>query len=191
MHSKTNTQPKKKNNRACMVAYSFYESDNRVRRYAETLVDSGFHVDAFALKRKGEPPVVKLKEVTVYKIQERIVDEKTKLSYLFRILKFLTRSAIILTKMHFKNPYHLIHIHSVPDFEVFSAFLPRIYGAKVILDIHDIVPEFYSSKFNSGKKGFLYKSLIWVESISAKFANHVIISNHLWYKTLIEKSVSL
>ncbi len=38
--------------RACMVSYSFYESDNRVRRYAELLADQGYRVDAIALQKK-------------------------------------------------------------------------------------------------------------------------------------------
>ena len=36
--------------RACMVAYTFYESDGRVRRYAETLA-KGDQVDVIALRR--------------------------------------------------------------------------------------------------------------------------------------------
>ena len=175
--------------RACMVAYTFYESDNRVRRYAETLAENGFKVDAFALRRRGEPRVIQLKGVTVYKIQKREVNERGQLSYLFRILKFLARSAIDVSKQHHLEPYSLIHVHSVPDFEVFSACIPKIHGAKVILDIHDLVPEFYSNKFENGKKGFLYNALVITETISAKFANHVIVSNHLWHNTLISRSV--
>jgi len=34
-----------------MVSYSVYDGDNRVRRYAETLVKNGFEVDAFAMWR--------------------------------------------------------------------------------------------------------------------------------------------
>ena len=33
----------------CMIAYTAYESDNRVRRYAETLAKRGDHVDIIAL----------------------------------------------------------------------------------------------------------------------------------------------
>ena len=43
--------------------------------------------------------------------------------------------------------YDVIHIHSVPDPLVFTAFLPKLVGAKIILDIHDLLPELYASKF--------------------------------------------
>ena len=39
------------------------------------------------------------------------------------------------------------------------------------------------------KKSFLYKLLIFVEKLSAAFADHVIISNHIWERTLC-RSVS-
>ena len=34
--------------RACMLAYSFYEEDSRIRRYAEALVKRGEQVDAIS-----------------------------------------------------------------------------------------------------------------------------------------------
>ena len=48
-----------------------------------------------------------------------------------------------LTQEQFRDGYDLIHVHSVPDFEVFAAAYPKLTGTKIILDIHDIVPEFY------------------------------------------------
>jgi glycosyltransferase involved in cell wall biosynthesis len=72
----------------------------------------------------------------------------------------------------------------VPDFEVFATWLAKLKRAKVILDIHDIVPEFYAAKFRTGKESVLYRMLIFVEKLSCAFSHHVIISNHIWEKTL-------
>jgi glycosyltransferase involved in cell wall biosynthesis len=62
-------------------------------------------------------------------------------------------------------------------------------GAKVILDIHDIIPEFYASKFRISERSLLFRTLLLVERLSAGFSNHVIIANHLWYDKLIHRSV--
>ena len=43
--------------RVCMVAYSFYESDNRVMRYAEALAARGDHVDVLSLQRQPSDAV--------------------------------------------------------------------------------------------------------------------------------------
>ncbi|CAD7766604.1 MAG: D-inositol-3-phosphate glycosyltransferase [Candidatus Argoarchaeum ethanivorans] len=173
----------------CMVAYTFYESDNRIRRYAETLVKRGDSVSVFSLKREGQGSFGVLNGVEIYRIQERIVNEKGKLSYLYKLLKFFVLSTCFLAKEHIKKPYDLIHVHSVPDFEVFAAVLPKLMGAKIILDIHDIVPEFYCSKFNTKKDSLIFKCLVLIEKLSIKFADHTIISNHIWYDTLVSRSV--
>jgi glycosyltransferase involved in cell wall biosynthesis len=172
-----------------MLAYAFYESDNRVMRYAETLASQGHHVDVIALRKPGRAGEERLGNVHVHRIQSRVKNETGPLSYLKRIVRFLYHSAWVVTKKHLKQPYDLIHVHSVPDFEVFAALIPKLLGAKVILDIHDIVPEFFASKFGTGHKGLLYRLLIWMEKISIAFSDHVIISNHLWKKTLESRSV--
>ena len=65
-----------------MVAYTFYETDNRVRRYAEALVKRGDEVEAIALRREGQASFEVLKGVYVYRIQTRVRDERSPFSYL-------------------------------------------------------------------------------------------------------------
>jgi glycosyltransferase involved in cell wall biosynthesis len=175
--------------RALMVAYTYFEVDNRVRRYAETLARRGDTVEVISLKQPGQQPHGSLNDIKVFRIQKRVVNEKTKFDYLFRIVLFLLHSFWFITLRHLRNPYDLIHVHSVPDFEVFAALVPKLLGAKIILDIHDIVPEFYASKFNSGKDSFLSKLLMLVEKICCSFVDHVIISNHIWGERLVARSV--
>jgi glycosyltransferase involved in cell wall biosynthesis len=173
----------------CMLAYSFYESDNRIRRYAEALVQRGDIVDVIALRSEKAPKHGTFKNVDVYHIQRRMVNEKNQIAYLIKLIAFLIRSAIFITRKHSKSPYDLIHVHSVPDFEVFAAAVPKLQGAKIILDIHDIVPEFYASKFSGGNRSFFFKVLVKIEQFSIKFSDHVIISNHIWYNILTKRSV--
>ena len=176
--------------RVCMIAYTFYENDGRVMRYAETLVKRGDHVDVIALRWKGKSSYETINGVNVYKIQQRSLDEKGKFSYLFKLLLFFVRSSFFVTCQHFKRHYDLIHVHSVPDFEVFATLIPKLWGAKIILDIHDIVPEFYASKFRTEKNSFVFRLLLFIERISGSYADHVIIANHIWQKTLVNRSVS-
>ncbi|MGD0008686.1 MAG: glycosyltransferase family 4 protein [Terriglobia bacterium] len=180
---------KRKVMRACMVAYSFYESDNRVRRYAETLVNRGYDVDAIVLRREGQPSFEVIRGVNVYRIQERVRDESGPFSYLRKLLTFFLRSAWVLTWRHRKARYDIIHVHSVPDFLVFVTIVPRLMGAKVILDIHDILPEFYASKFRVNDRSLTFRLLLLIEKLSAAFSNHVIIANHLWHVKLTQRSV--
>lgn len=176
--------------KACMVVYAFYETDSRVRRYAESLVARGYDVDTICLRRDDQSPYGVLKGVRLFRIQHRVMNERHKFSYLFRLLRFFVKSALVLTRKHLQEPYDLIHVHSVPDFEVFAAWLPQLLGAKVILDIHDLVPELYASKFNVRRDAFLFKMLVMMERLSARAADHVFASNDIWRETLTSRSVA-
>jgi glycosyltransferase involved in cell wall biosynthesis len=174
---------------ACILAYTFYESDNRVRRYAETLARRGDKVDVIALRGDSSPTVEVLNNVRLYKIQMRARNETGRFSYLFRHLLFFWRSMFFLAIKDMEDHYDLVHVHSVPDFEVFAAWFPKIRGAKLILDIHDLVPEFYASKFRVKPDSRLTRLLLLVERWSAGFADHVIAANHLWRDRLLARSV--
>jgi glycosyltransferase involved in cell wall biosynthesis len=176
--------------RVCVLAYTFYEGDNRVRRYAEALVKRGDVVDVVAIGQPGQPRRVTISGVNVYRVQNRRINENGHFDYFIKILFFLILSFRSLTWRHLRHPYQLIHVHSIPDFEVFAAVVAKWTGAKVILDIHDIVPEFYAAKFHSGTVTYLARLLMWVEKRCCRFADHVIISNPIWAEKLIVRSVT-
>ena len=177
--------------RISMLAYSFYESDNRVMRYAEALADRGDSVDVIALaKDSAMEKREAIQGVNVLRVQRRQRNEKGKFAYLSRLLRFFFKSSVVMSWEHLRNPYHVVHVHNVPDFLVFAAWLPKLMGARIILDIHDILPEFFESKFReSGDHEWYLERLLAIEKASCNFAHHVIISNHLWHQKLVSRSV--
>jgi len=176
--------------RVCMIVYAFYESDTRVMQYAKALVERGDVVDVLALRRDERPLFEIIDGVNVFRIQSRKVDERGRLAHLVRILRFLVVAAVWVTKKHLGKAYDVVHVHSVPDFLVFAAIVPKLLGSRVILDIHDILPEFYASKFNVPLDSPLVRLLLLIERVSGRFADHVIVANHLWRERLIARSLA-
>ena len=189
----TNSVPVSSRNtrrRICMLAYTFYEFDNRVRRYAETLAKRGDHVDVIALSGPFfQQPVEEINGVNVYRIQHREYDETSKWSYAKRLLRFLINSSRFMTRLYEHHRYDVVHVHNMPDFLVFAAWYPKMRGAKLILDVHDIVPELFKNKFKTRLSSAYVWALKAVEKMSAHFVDHVIVSNDLWRSTLVERSV--
>lgn len=62
----------------------------------------------------------------------------------------------------------------MPDFLVFSTIIPKLLGTKVLLDIHDPMPNTFASKFKVGESGFLFQILRWQELLSARYSDRVI-----------------
>jgi glycosyltransferase involved in cell wall biosynthesis/peptidoglycan/xylan/chitin deacetylase (PgdA/CDA1 family) len=176
--------------RVCMLAYTFYEFDNRVRRYAETLARRGDHVDVIALSGPYfQQPVEEINGVTVHRIQHREYNETSKWAYASRLLRFLVKSSRYLARLYDRHRYDVIHVHNMPDFLVFAAWYPKMRGAKLILDVHDIVPELFENKFKTRISSTYSRALKAIEKASAQFVDHVIVSNDLWATTLVERSV--
>src|ERR1700730_18240309 len=143
----------------CMVTYSFYEGDTRVMRYAETLAGRGDRVDVIALRRNGQSRKEVVHGVNVYRVQRRSSNDSARGSYLAGILLFCCRAMFLLMRRHVRARYQLIHVHSVPDFLVFAAWFPKLTGTKIILDIHDLLPEFYASKYSANHNSVAVKLL--------------------------------
>lgn len=168
--------------RVCMVTHSHYARDNRVIRYAESLAARGDEVDVLSLRpTPGAPDREQVNNVNVFHLQNRF--SKTQggaFGYLWPILRFFFKSSVWITRNHGERQYDIFHIHNIPDFLVFAAWYPRLRGAKIILDIHDVVPEFFASKFSKKEKSKTSRGLLLMEKWSARFAHRVIIANHLW-----------
>ena len=173
-----------------MITHSFYESDNRVIRYAETLVQRGDVVEVLALRRSPEFPKEEvITGVKVFRIQDRFSkNAQSKSAYLWPLLRFLMVSSWWVTWRHRHRHYNVVHVHNIPDFLVFAAWYPKLTGAGLILDIHDIVPEFFGSKFGVPERSLLVRALKMVEKLSAAFASHVILANHLWLEKFTSRS---
>jgi glycosyltransferase involved in cell wall biosynthesis len=82
----------------------------------------------------------------------------------------LFKSAIL----SFKKTYAVVHVNNMPDFLVFCTLIPKLLGAKILLDIHDPMPNTFASKFKSGDQGFFFKLLLWQEKLSAWYSDRVL-----------------
>ncbi len=176
--------------KVCMVTYSFYESDSRIMQYAKALTERGDSVDVIALQAEETPKQEVIDGVSVFRIRSRKVNEKGARQYAWRILLFLATAFLFFARRRNWNRYDVIHVHSVPDFLVFSAAIPKYMGTSVVLDVHDILPEFCASKFGIKSDSIAFRMLMLVEKFSVGFADHVIAANEIWRDRMICRSTT-
>src|SRR5262245_13605338 len=157
-----------------MIAYTDYRTDPRVIREAEAAVDGGFDVDFIALRRDGEPAQEWIKGVRVIHLNQRRYRGGGVFWYILSYLKFFLRCFYKTTWLQLKKRYRVVHVNNMPDFFVFCALLPKLMGAKVILDIHDPMPNTFASKFKRGEQALPFRILLLEERISASFADRVL-----------------
>ena len=139
-----------------MVGYTYYELDARVIREAEAALTGGFDVDFLALRKPGTALEEMMRGVRVLRVNRAKYRGSGHLSYLTEYLRFFFTCFARITALYFKRHYRAIHVNNMPDFLVFSTIIPRLLGAKVILDIHDPMPNTFASKFKGKENGFFY-----------------------------------
>lgn len=159
----------------CMVVHAYYPAaETRVRREAEALIDNGFEVDIICLREGRETPYETVNGAKIYRLPVRRHRGGRLAVYIFEYLSFFVLSSIVLTLNFVKKHYNAVQAHNLPDFLAFTAFIPKLFGTKVILDIHDISPELFMSKQGLESENFLVEILKSLEKLSISFADHVI-----------------
>lgn len=156
-----------------MIAYTHYESDPRVIRMAEAAVGAGFDVDVIALRRPGQPPRETIRGVHVYRVQARYRGSSL-LRYIGGYVRFFSLCTLMSASLFISRRYKVVHVHNMPDALVFSAIVPKLFGAKIILDIHDPMPETYGSKFCAGSNSVVTSLLVFQERLSVAFVHRTI-----------------
>jgi len=162
-----------------MIAYTNYEIDPRVIRAAEAAAEAGFDVDFLALRRAGQPAEEMVRGVRVIRFPQERYRGGSRVGYVLAYFEFFLRCFIASTRLFVERRYRVIHINNMPDALVFSVVIPKLFGAKVILDIHDPMPETFGAKYSgSNLRNAVYRVLLFLERLSVAFATKTVTVNH-------------
>ena len=178
--------------RVGMVAYTFYGTDERVKRHVAHLVGAGYDVDVISLvdpTKTADP--IEQEHVRFYYPAARQYDRQGKLQILLAYALFALASGWILLRNHVSaGRYALVHMNNMPNFLVFGALPLRILGVPVVLDLHDNMPEIYEHKFNAGPTHWAIRALYLEERWSMKFASYCFAATHTQCDRLRENGLS-
>jgi glycosyltransferase involved in cell wall biosynthesis len=176
--------------RHCMVVHAFYPlGETRVQREALALVNQGYQVDVICLRGENEPPSDEEDGVRIYRLPMKRYRGHGLLVQLLEYLVFFMLAFVKIAGLHLKESYNTVQVHNLPDFLVFAALIPKLTGAKIILDLHDLMPEFFAAKSGKRMSSLMVRLVIWQEGLSCHFADQVITVTDVWRGTLIERGV--
>ena len=174
----------------CMIVHAYYPiGEPRVTREARVLVSAGYAVDVLCLRNHGEQKFESVNGVDIHRLP---VMRKRMGGLVGQLLEYLLFFILVFFKLLVLYPrrkYKTIQTHNLPDFLVFSAMIPKMFGTRLILDLHDLMPEFFASKMNRGMNNFLVRLVIWQEQLSCWFADQVITVTEVWRERLISRGV--
>lgn len=183
----SNTKPLR---RHCMVVHNYYPlGEPRVTREAQALLNHGYEVDVICLRRENEPMVEAKNGSTIYRLPVKRHRGTGPAVQLLEYGAFLTLAFARLAALHRRRHYGVVQIHNLLDFLVFAGLAPKLTGARLILDIHDLMPEFYAGRFSRDLSSWPVRLVCLQEQLSCRFVDHVITVSEHWRETLIRRGV--
>jgi len=159
--------------RVAVLRQGFFELDPRVQREVHALLDAGHEVDLIALRQEGMPWLERDGRLTIRRLplpRQR----GGAIAYLADYGLFFLFAFALLTVMHVRRRYELVQVHTLPDPLVFAALVPKLTGARVILDLHECMPEFFATKFGVGLDHRAVRAVAASEQAAIRFADFAI-----------------
>ena len=159
----------------CHIFFDEYPKDPRVRRYTNTLVREGFEIFIISLNDGQYNFFQKDNNINIYRLPIR-KKRGTFLSRMWEYSLFQFLATLLVSYIFLRHRVRIYHNHTLPDFLIFSCILPKIFGAKIILDFHELFAEFmmqHKPKLNYSS--LLIKIILLQEKLSFLFADQVIV----------------
>jgi glycosyltransferase involved in cell wall biosynthesis len=163
--------------RVAVLLFSNYPADPRPKRAADALAAQGAGIDIICLRDGEEEPTHETYgniNVTRVRLKRQ---RGSKVGYIGQYAAFVFISFFYLASRSFRRRYDLVHVHNMPDVLVFSAIVPKLLGAKVVLDLHDPMPELMQTIFKLSAGSFSVRVLKRLEKWSIYFADLVLTVN--------------
>ena len=176
--------------RICVIRQGVYPYDARLTREIKALLAAGHEVDLICLQWGDEPPRDERAErLRVYRVPIR-KRHGGKLRYFFEYGAFFVAAALLVAALHLRHRYDVVQVNTLPDSLVFAAAIPRLLGARVLLDLHECMPEFFALKYGLSPTHRAIKLLAWWEQASIRFADAAVTCTEPMRERFLERGAS-
>ena len=170
--------------RVCVVRQFYFPRDIRVRREVDALLAAGYEVDVVCLREPGERSSERVGALTV----RRLPMSHTRggaFGYAGRYLIFLLIASWVVALRHVRRRYDIVQVHSLPDLLVLVGVVPRLLGARVLLDLHEVMPEFFATKFRRPPTHPLVRLVALAEQLSIRVSDHCLTCTEQMRETFV------
>lgn len=159
--------------------------DRRVRTECRALTDAGYRVSVICPKETPQEPDRHVIDSVVVHSYHAPEGGRGASSYLWEFGLCLLRTARLSFRVHRDTPFGVLQACNPPDtFWVIGTFW-KWRGRAFVFDQHDLCPEVYEARF--GKRGLLYRGLLWLEQRTYRAADRVISPNPAYREVALRR----
>jgi glycosyltransferase involved in cell wall biosynthesis len=176
--------------RVGMVVLSSYPADARPRRAIDAMLQQGMEIDLLCEADEGLASKEQKQGLTVTRLPIRH-QRGGALGYAIEYTSFILLATLTFAWRALRRRYDLVYVHNMPDVLVISALIPKLLGAKVILDQHDPMPELMTTIFKVKPESLPVKLIRSLERWSIGRSHRVITVNEACRQIFSARSCSV
>jgi len=170
----------------CVIREWYFPDDTRVSREVEALVRAGHEVDLICATRPGQPKFEQSGGLRIFRVP--ITRRRSGLArYLAENVLFQLAATALAGLLHLRRRYALVQVHSLPDWLAFAAIVPRLLGARVLLDLHECMPEYLTTRYKRPERAWSVRLMSFLEQASIRFASAVITCTDQMRERFVER----
>lgn len=160
--------------------------DRRVWLEATTLVAQGYEVSVICPMGRGwDKAREEIEGVHIYRYPEPPEAHSGAVAYAREYGHALWHMARLARHVWRDRGFDVIQGCNPPDLLFLIALLYRPFGVRYLFDHHDVGPELFEAKF--GRRGFLYRVMLWWERLSFRAASVSIATNESFRRVALER----
>jgi glycosyltransferase involved in cell wall biosynthesis len=175
--------------RICVIREWYFPVDERVNREIDALVRAGHEVDLVCARKPGQPRFERIGPVSVYRVP--LARRRAGLlRYVFEWVAFQIAATLLVAALHIRRPYQLVQVNTLPDWLVFAAVVPKLLGARVLIDLHECMPEYAATMYRLPLRHPAIRALKAVEQASIGFADLAVTCTDQMRERFVERGTT-
>ena len=173
-----------------MLLHADYPGEQRVEAEVRAAIAAGFDVDILTTRRPGEDAESEVEGARVI----RLPIEHRRGMGLAAVLREYVGFTLVATyraaRLAWRHRYGVVQVHNPPDFLVVAALVPRLLGAKMVFDVHDLGPDMFMMRFENAPGGVTDRALRVVERWAARLSDAVLTVHEPYRQELENRGVA-
>ena len=176
--------------RVLMLLHGYFPDEPRVAAEARAAIDAGFDVDIVTLRRPGEASTETIEGVRLHRLPIEHRRGAGLASTALEYLAFTALAGIAAARLSARRRSDVVQVHNPPDFLVVAALVPRLLGAKIVFDVHDLASDMFAMRFERLPGASLAdRALRAVERGAAHAASAVLTVHEPYRRELVARGV--
>ncbi len=149
------------NPRLCLITHArFPIGEPRAERAARAAAGAGYRVDVIALRGEGEPAHERLAGITVWRLPIRHRRGAPIAMMALEYCAFTMLAGLWTLILRLRGKVSVVEVHSPPEFLILAGLLPKLLGARLLLDVRDLSSHLWEARFGASRRDAIVIGLL-------------------------------